>query len=104
MHLRKIPENDGQILKGFLINNHVDVGKFKSFTSKRCESEDCTESENNEEFTRIWRKKLRLELINNPISDSCRNNQFKSALFLLGDQIFYNNVENFVNPWKKKLY
>ena len=53
MHLRKIPENGGQILKGFLINNHVDVGKFKSFTSKRCESEDCTESENNEEFTRI---------------------------------------------------
>ena len=68
MHLGKIPENGGQILKEFLIDNQVDVGKFKSFTSKRCTSEDSTECENKEEFTRIRRKKLRLELINYPIS------------------------------------
>ena len=43
MHLGKIPENGGQILKEFLIDNQVDVGKFKSFTSKRCASEDSTE-------------------------------------------------------------
>ena len=88
MHLGKIPDNGGQILKEFLIDNHVDVGKFKSFTSKHCAREDCTESENNEGFTRIRRKKLRLELINHPIPDSSRNNQVKPALFLLGDQIF----------------
>ena len=68
MHLGKIPENGGQILKEFLIDNQVDVGKFKSFTSKRCASEDCTKCENNDEFTRIRRKKLRLELINYLIS------------------------------------
>ena len=68
MHLGKIPENGGQILKEFLIDNQVDVGKFKSLTSKRCAPEDCTECENKEEFRRIRRKKLRLELINYPIS------------------------------------
>ena len=73
--------NGGQILKEFLIDNHVDIGKFKLFTSKRCASEDCTESENNAEFTRIRRKKFRLEFINYPISDSRWNNQVKSALF-----------------------
>ena len=40
VHLDKIPENGGQTLKEFLIDNHVDVGKFESFTSKRCASED----------------------------------------------------------------
>ena len=32
LHLGKIPEIGGQIMKEFLIDNHVDVGKFKSFT------------------------------------------------------------------------
>ena len=88
MHLGKIPDNGGQILKEFLIDNHVDVGKFESFTLKHYARKDCTESENNERFTRIRRKKLRLELINYPIPDSGWNNQAKPALFLLGDQIF----------------
>ena len=64
MYLGKIPDNGGQILKEFLIDNHVDLGKFKSFTSKHCAREDYTESENNEGFTRIQRKNLRLELTN----------------------------------------
>ena len=68
VHLGKIPENGGQILKEFLIDNQVDVRKFKSFTSKHCASEDCTECENKEELTRIRRKNLKLELINYPIS------------------------------------
>ena len=67
VHVDKIPENGGQTLKEFLIDNHVDIGKFESFTSKHCASEDCAESENKEKFTRICRKTLRLELINYPV-------------------------------------
>ena len=65
-------------------------------------SEDCTECENKEEFTRIRRKKLRLELINYPISLTVVG-RIKPALFLLGDQIFFSNVENFGKPMKKEL-
>ena len=97
VHVDKIPENGGQTLKEFLIDNHVDIGKFESFTSKHCASEDCAESENKEKFTRICRKTLRLELINYPISDSCWNNQVKSALSLLREQIFYSILKILVN-------
>ena len=97
VHLDKIPENGGQTLKEFLIDNHVDVGKFESFTSKRCASEDCAGSENKEKFTRTSRKKLRLELINHPISGSRWNNEVKSALSLLREQIFYSILKILVN-------
>ena len=96
VHLGKIPKNGEQILTEFLIDNHVDLRKFKSFTSKRCASEDCTESKNNK---RVYKNSR--SLINYPISDSCWNNQVKPALFLLGDQIFYSNNENFDKPMKK---
>ena len=62
------------------------------------------ESENNQEFTRIQRKKFRLELISCPIPEWCWNKQGKSTLFLLGHQIFYSNIENSGKPMNIRLF